>query len=185
MSSIDNKIIREKLSWYRGTIISDSTVIEGALGWRLRTYFFPKSNKQAAIFYWNIINTSHFSFDRKISLYQQIPYFRRLKNYPEIINSLRFVQKLRNAIAHWELDEGMSDANEVVIYNPSTFKKIKLNNKLMKEFIAHDKLLLNSFGWKYTLEEKYGTLSQKTFGSSRDTQIRAFGGLLSKSGHIQ
>ncbi len=180
----DKKIIRGKLNWYRGTIISDATVIEGALGWRLRTYFFPKSNKQAAIFYWSIINTSHFSFDRKISLYQQISYFKRLKNYPEVINSLRFVQKLRNAIAHWELDEGMSSAKEVVIYNPSTFKKIKLNDRLMKDFMAHDKCLLKSFGWKYTLEEKYGTLSLKTTGS-RNTQIRAFGGLLSKSIPIQ
>jgi len=39
---MDKKIIREKLSWFRGNIISDATVIEGALGWRLRTYFFPK-----------------------------------------------------------------------------------------------------------------------------------------------
>lgn len=62
---MDKKIIREKLSWFRGNIISDATVIEGALGWRLRTYFFPKTNRQSSIFYWYIINTSHFSFDKK------------------------------------------------------------------------------------------------------------------------
>jgi hypothetical protein len=62
---MDKKIIREKLSWFRGNIISDATVIEGALGWRLRTYFFPKTNSQASIFYWYIINTPYFSFDKK------------------------------------------------------------------------------------------------------------------------
>jgi len=35
---MDKKIIWEKLSWFRGIIISDATVIERALGWRLRTY---------------------------------------------------------------------------------------------------------------------------------------------------
>jgi len=48
---MDKKLVREKLSWYRGNIILDSTVIEGILGWKLRTYFFPKTNRQAGIFY--------------------------------------------------------------------------------------------------------------------------------------
>ncbi len=82
---MDKKIIREKLNWFRGNIISDATVIEGALGWRLRRYFFPKTNKQASIFYWNIINTPHFSFDKKISLYEQIPYFKKFKEHEKIL----------------------------------------------------------------------------------------------------
>ena len=101
LKNMDKKIIWEKLSWFRGNIISDATVIETALGWNLRTYFFPKTNRQASIFYYYIINTSHFSFDKKISLYEQIPYFKKLKRYPQVKNSLRFVQKLRNAVAHW------------------------------------------------------------------------------------
>jgi len=78
---MDKKIIREKLSSFRGTIISDTTVIERALGWRLRTYFFPKTNQQASDFLYNIIETSHFSFDKKILLYEQILYFKKLKQY--------------------------------------------------------------------------------------------------------
>lgn len=97
----DKRIIRKKLNLFRGKIISDATVIESALGWRLRTYFFPKTNRQATIFYWNIINTPYFSFDRKISLYEKIPYFKKLKRYSRVKNSLRFVQRLRNALAHW------------------------------------------------------------------------------------
>lgn len=148
--------MREKLSRFRGNIISDATVIEGALGWRLRTYFFPKTNRQASIFYWYIINTPQFSFDKKISLYEQIPYFKKLKQYSKVKNSLRFVQRLRNALAHWELDEKMSDENEILIYSPVTLKKLKINDELMEEFEEHEKFLLKTFGWKETLKEKYG-----------------------------
>jgi len=158
---MDKKIIWEKLSWFRGNIISDATVIETALGWNLRTYFFPKTNRQASIFYYYIINTSHFSFDKKISLYEQIPYLKKLKRYPQVKNSLRFVQKLRNAVAHWELDEKMSNKNEIVIYNPVTLERLKLDDKLVEEFKEHEKLLLKIFDWKQTLREKYGIISKK------------------------
>jgi len=152
---MDKKIIREKLSLFRGSIISDATVIETALGWKLRTYFFPKTNRQASIFYYYIINTPHFSFDKKISLYEQIPYFKKLKQYQEVRKSLRFVQRLRNAVAHWELDEKMSNENEIVIYSPVTFKKLRLDDKLIEEFKEHEKFLLKTFGWIQTLKEKY------------------------------
>ena len=153
---MDKRIIREKLSLLRGNIISDATVIESALGWRLRTYFFPKTNRQASIFYWHIINTPHFSFDKKILLYEQIPYFRKLKTYSRVKQSLRFVQRLRNALAHWELDEKMSGRNEIVIYSPVTLKRLKIDDKLMGKFKEHDKFLLKTFGWGQTLREKYG-----------------------------
>lgn len=153
---MNKKVIREKLSWYKGNIISDATVIETALGWRLRTYFFPKTNRQSSDFYWYIINTPHFSFEKKISLYEQIPYFQKLKRYPKVKRSLRFIQRLRNALAHWEIDEKMSNENEIVIYSPITFKRLKLNDKLMEEFSEHEEYLLKIFGWGQTLEEKYG-----------------------------
>ena len=153
---MDKKIISEKLSWYRGNIISDATVIEGFLGWKLRTYFFPKTNRQAGIFYWHIINTPHFSFDKKISLYEQIPYFQKLKQYPKVKRSLRFIQQFRNAVAHWELDEWESNEKEIVIHNPSIIKKIKMNSKSMAEFKEHEKFILKTFGCKQTLKEKYG-----------------------------
>jgi hypothetical protein len=153
---MDKRIIREKLSVFRGTVISDATVIERALGWRLRTYFFPKKNQQASDFLYYIIETSIFSFDKKISLYEQIPYFKKLKQYSTTLISLRFVQRLRNKLAHWDLDEKMSDENEIVIYSPKTFERIKLNNDLMVKFQEHEKILLKVFGWEQTLKEKYG-----------------------------
>jgi len=150
----DKKVIRGKLSLFRGTIISDATVIERALGWTLRTYFFPKTNQQASDFLYYIIETSFFSFDKKISLYEQIPYFKKLKRYSKVINSLRFVQQLRNALAHWNLDEKMSTENEIIIYSPVTFKTRKLNDETMKIFREHEKILLKVFGWEQTLREK-------------------------------
>lgn len=151
---MDKKLIKEKLSWYRGNIISDATVIETALGWNLRTYFFPKTNRQAGDFYWYIINTSHFSFDKKISLYEQIPYFKKLKRHQQVKNSLRFIQKLRNAVAHWELDEKMSNNNKIIIYNKVTFERLKLDDKLIEKFKEHEKFLLRIFGWEQTLRGK-------------------------------
>ncbi len=144
------------MSLFRGTIISDTTVIERALGWRLRTYFFPKTNQQASDFLYYIIETSHFSFDKKISLYEQIPYFKSLKQYTQVKTALRFVQQLRNALAHWNLDEKMSSEDEIVIYSPVTFKRLKLNYETLKAFQEHEKILLKAFGWDQTLKEKYG-----------------------------
>ena len=156
--TMDKKIIREKLSLFRGTIISDATIIERALGWRLRTYFFPKTNQQASDFLYYIIETSHFSFDKKISLYEQIPYFKKLKQYAAVKHSLRFVQRLRNALAHWNLNEKMSTEDEIVICNPANFKRLKLNDEMMERFQEHEKILLKAFGWKQTVREKYGEL---------------------------
>ena len=154
---MDKKIIRKKLSVIRGNIISNAVVIEGALAWRLRTYFFPKTNRQASIFYWNIINTPHFSFDRKISLYEQISYFKSLKQYPKVKKSLRFIQRLRNAVAHWELDEKTSNDDKIVIYNPITLESLTIDDNLIEKFKEHEKILLKSFGWTQTLKDKYGT----------------------------
>src|SRR3990167_4319224 len=158
---MNKKVIAEKLSAFRGAIISDTTVIERALGWRLRTYFFPKTNQQASDFLYNIIETSSFNFDKKISLYEQISYFKKLKQYSAVKTSLRFVQALRNALAHWDLDEKMSDEDEIVIYNPANFKgwgkaqRLKLNNETMRKFREHENFLLKVFGWEQTLKEKY------------------------------
>jgi hypothetical protein len=55
----------------------------------------------------------------------------------------------------------MSNKNEIVIYNPSTFKKLRLDDKLMEEFREHEKYLLKVFGGEQTLAEKYGVVSKK------------------------
>lgn len=157
VEKLELEYTKANLDQLRGNIISAATVIESALGWYLRRYFFPKTNMRATIFYWYIINTRHFSFDKKILLYEQIPYFKKLKRYIKVKNSLRFIQKLRNAIAHWELDEKMSDGLlEIVVYNPVTLERLKLTPKLMVEFKEHEKYLLKIFGWKQTLKRKYG-----------------------------
>ncbi|MBI2129730.1 hypothetical protein HYU07_05830 [Candidatus Woesearchaeota archaeon] len=151
-----NKEINEKLGQIRGTILSDSVVIESALSWNLRTYFFPKTNQQASDFLYHILETPYFSFDKKISLYEQIPYFKKLKRYAKTKEALRFIQQVRNAVAHWELDEKTSNKNEIVLVNITSFKIIKINSKLIEKFKEHEKFLLKIFGWEQTLREKYG-----------------------------
>ena len=155
---MDKKIIRKKLSLLRGNILSDAVVIESALTWNLRTYFYPKTNRQASIFHYYILEAHYFSFDKKISLYEQIPYFKKLKRYPKAKKALRFIQHLRNAVAHWELDEKLSNENEIVLFSPITFKRLIINDELMEKFQEHEKFLLKIFGWEQTLREKYGII---------------------------
>ena len=64
---------REKLDSIRGEVISSTSRIDFILGYKLRTYFFPKTNSKATILFWNVINTPLLNFDKKISLYETIP----------------------------------------------------------------------------------------------------------------
>lgn len=142
------KLLSEKLDSIRGKIISSASKIEFILGYRLRKYFFPKTNNKATILFWNIINTSFLSFDNKISIYESIPYFKRLKDYSKIKKSLRFIQRLRNVMAHWELNEGESNLDKIVMFTlVGKYKKITINEKLIQEFEKHFNFLLKKFGY--------------------------------------
>jgi len=145
---MNKKIIKEKVDSIRGEIISSASRIEFILGYRLRKYFFPKTNNKATILFWNIINTSFLSFDNKISIYESIPYFKRLKDYPKIKKSLRFIQRLRNVMAHWELSERESNLDKIVMFTlVGKYKKITINEKLIQEFEKHFNFLLKKFGY--------------------------------------
>lgn len=140
--------IKKKLDSRRGTIISSASRIEFILGQRLRKYFFPKTNEKATILFWNVINTSYLSFDIKISIYESIPYFKRLKGYPNVKTSLRFIQKWRNIMAHWELDERDSDLENIVMFTlVGKYRKETINSSLVEEYEEHVKFLLNKFGY--------------------------------------
>lgn len=154
MKDADKKMIRDKLSLFRGVILSDSTELESILGWKLRSYFFPKTNRRASLF--SSLLVDKLTFNEKISLYEHIHVYAKSKRNESIKRSLRFVQRLRNAVAHSWLLEGASNENEIVIKNPNSYKTLKLDDKLMIEFREHDKFLLKVFGWKETLREKYG-----------------------------
>ena len=106
---MSNKIIQEKLNLIRGEIISSASRVEFVLGYRLRRYFFPKRNNKSTIFFWNVINTPYLTFDNKICIYESIPYFKKLKGYNKLKESLRFIQRLRNQMAHWELDKKIAN----------------------------------------------------------------------------
>jgi hypothetical protein len=186
MPTMKGKTADEKLNWYRGMILSAAVEVDLALTWKLRTYFFPESDLRSGIFYANILSAQHFTFERKIALYQSIPYFKKLKNFNEVVESLRYVQKVRNAVAHGDLwIEGANDVTEVTILNPATLKTLKLNSRLVKEFIKHDKRLLVHFGWKFTLASKYGIGVKTQYDSKRNMQSRAIARLLSKFREIQ
>ncbi len=140
--------IREKLDLIRGEVISSTARIEFILGYRLRKYFFPKTNNKATILFWNVINTPFLSFDNKISLYESIPYFKKLKGYPEIKKSLRFIQKLRNIMAHWDLDEKKSNLRNIVMFTlVGKYRKITIDDRLIENYRKHINFLLKKFGY--------------------------------------
>jgi hypothetical protein len=142
------KELLEKLNKYRGYIIADTASVETALDWKLRLYFFPKTNHKAAAFHDLILNSSSFSFDKKISSYEKISYFKKLKHYEKIKTSLRFIQNTRNAMAHWHITFNKEcNENKFVVYNQSVSKKIQLDTKFTNEFKSHVNFVLNDFGF--------------------------------------
>ena len=106
---------KEKLDLLRGEIISSATRIEFVLGYSIRKYFFPKSNNKATILFWNVINSPYLTFDNKISIYESIPHLKKLKGHSAIKDSLRFVQRFRNIMAHWNLDEKESSPENIIM----------------------------------------------------------------------
>ena len=140
--------IREKLDITRGEIISSATRIDFVLGYRLRKYFYPKTNAKATILFWNVLNTPYLTFDNKIRIYESIPYFQKLKGYTNIKKSLRSVQQMRNTMAHWTLDEKKSDINNIVM---STlvwkYRKIVITDIEVNNFRKQISFLLNKFGY--------------------------------------
>ena len=140
--------IREKLDSIRGEVVSSTLRIDFVLGYKLRTYFFPKTNNKATVLFWNLINSPLLNFDKKISLYESISYFQKTKNHIKIKESLRFIQMLRNRMAHWELDEKESDLNNIVLFTLiGKYRKLKVNDGLIKNYKKHINFLLKEFGY--------------------------------------
>ena len=145
---MDKKIIRERLDLIRGEVISSATRVEFVLGYRLRRYFFPKSNNKATILFWDVMNTPYLTFDNKISIYESIPYFKKLKSYPTIKRSLRFVQRLRNTMAHWDLDEKKSDLKNIFMFTlVGKYREITINDNLIENYRKQITFLLKRFGY--------------------------------------
>jgi hypothetical protein len=145
---MSTELIKRKLDLIRGEVISSATRVEFILGYRLRTYFYPKRNNKSTILFWNVINTPYLNFDNKIGIYESIPYFKKLKGYNKIRESLRFIQKLRNQMAHWELDEKESKLENIVMFTlVGKYRKIVINNRLIEEYRKHINFLLKKMGY--------------------------------------
>lgn len=137
------KELTAKLNEIRGKILSNSVEIESRLTLRIQRFFYPKQNEKATAFYWHILNTRKFSFEDKIQLFEKIPYFRRLKNYDSFRNSLRFVKRLRNQLAHWELIENKSKLGRLVLRSPISVDDVIIDKQLLEEFDKHKGFLLS------------------------------------------
>ena len=137
------KELAKELNRIRGKILSDTIEIEFLLTERIHRFFHPRQDYRGTAFYWHILNTHKFSFDDKIQLFEKIPYFGKLKSYNSIKNSLRFVRRLRNQLAHWELLENKSKLDHIVLQDPIKLKEVIVNNKLLVEFDKRKEFLLS------------------------------------------
>ena len=137
------KKLKEKLNKIRGEILSDTIEIEFFLTERIHKFFHPKQDYRGTAFYWHILNTRKFSFEDKIRLFKKIPYFKRLKSYDSIKKSLRFAQRLRNQLAHWELLQNKSELDHLVLQGPITVKEVIIDDKLLEKFEKHKDFLLS------------------------------------------
>jgi len=143
-----DKKIREKLDLIKGEVISSATRVEFILGYRLRKYFFPKSNNKATMLFWNVINTPYLTFDNKISIYESLPYFKKLKGYPATKKSLRFVQGTRNMMAHWDLDEKKSNLKNIFMFTVvGKYREAIINDSFVEDYKKHINFLLKEFGY--------------------------------------
>jgi len=126
-----DKILRK----IRGGIISESILVELDLNSVLHSYFFSKNSEKSRVFYWKILNTRNISFEDKIRIFKEAPSFKKWKKHNEIIESLKFIQKLRNQVAHWDVDHHNSRTGKIMIYNPIKIgKKITIDKTLLKKF---------------------------------------------------
>ena len=138
--------VKELLDTTRGNIISSTSRIEFILGSKLQKYFFPKRNNKSTILFWNVLNPM--TFDDKISLYESLPYFKKLRGYPKIKEALRFIQKLRNIMAHWDLSENRSNLQNINMFTlVGKYRTIDINQSLMEDFYKNINFLLKRFGY--------------------------------------
>lgn len=118
----------------RGEIISEAVLVELDLTTKLSYYFFNKNSEKSHIFYWEILNTKNLGFDDKIRIFKRIPSFKKWKKYPEIVQSLTFVQNLRNQLAHWDIRFNKSNQKKIIIYDPITLKERVIDAGVLEEF---------------------------------------------------
>ena len=137
------KRLEKRLNRIRGKILSDSIEIEFLLTERIHKFFHPRQDYRGTAFYWHVLNTRKFSFDDKIQLFENIPYFQKLKSYRSIKSSLKFVRRLRNQLAHWELLEKKSRLDHIILQDPIKAKEVTINAELLEEFDKRKDILLS------------------------------------------
>ena len=134
--------ILEKSRKLRGEILSAAIWIEIDLTREIRNYFFKKSGERDRLFYWEILNTKKFGFDDKVNLFKTISPFKKRKHYEKIVESLTFIKKLRNIMAHWDVLINESDNKKIVFCDTSKFGR-KINKN--KARFAVDAKILDKF----------------------------------------
>ena len=125
----------EKLSKYRGIIIAYAIDVEQFLTYAILKYFYRSGTERRKIFYNEILNTRLFSFEEKVKLFETIPTYKRLKKFDQIKGDLRYIQNIRNKLAHWHINKEKSMMTKIVIQNPlNRNQSLTIDDEFIKKF---------------------------------------------------
>lgn len=140
-----NEKITNKLTEIRGKVIGECIEIDGMLTVDITNYFFKKNSQQKTLFYWLILNTRKFELEDKIQLFEKIDYFKKRKYYIKVKESLRYIQQLRNKLAHWELIVNKSKPEAIVLRDTIKVNDFILTNQVVNDFEKHKDYLMKFF----------------------------------------
>lgn len=153
----------EQFEKFRGKILSMAVHVESTLDSFISNYFIKPQNAKTFFFEDIILLNGYMSFERKINIFEEICKREKFNNISKIVESIRYVQKIRNNVAHWQVE--ISSPNQIILRKRKSYttKKdiLELNEELIK--ILDEKRLkaingINELHLKYHTE---GTIDER------------------------
>jgi hypothetical protein len=132
--------LENRFAYVRGKILSDSVEVELNLEGFICDYFFKKNSHRKNALFWYLL--SPLDFNRKIQLFEKIPYLKKRKNHDKVVKSLKYIQSVRNRVAHDFLMVPKSEWNKLVIRDPKKLNDFILDENLLSKFDENVRYLM-------------------------------------------
>lgn len=126
--------IETLLKKVRGHILSETVLVEIDLTIEIENYFFKRNNKKSRIFRNHILGSKKFTFNDKIDLFEVVLKVKKSKNKDQIMEDLRFIKKLRNFVAHGDMQRSKSTQKKIILCDIDNSKQLEINNKDIEKF---------------------------------------------------
>jgi hypothetical protein len=138
--------LENRLAYVRGKILSSSVEVELSLGSFLCDYFFKKNSPRKTTLFWLVLNP--LDFNKKIQLFKKIPYLKKRKNHDKVVKSLKYIQTVRNRVAHDFLIVHKSEWDRLVIRDPRKPNDLILDENLLSKFDDNVKYLTQALFYR-------------------------------------